>query len=674
MFRTLKCATQQQPEQGAKAGYIKIMLCPLNRISKKFMNRLPLLLLLLFPFLGAAQWYDPDKVNKKAAKIYAASIELAQSGKYTSAIQYMREAIQADNQFVDAWLSMGGVFGEMKDYRNSIASYEKAFSMDSVYTRAYQLPCSINYAGDGRFKDALNMVNRFLAIPGLNEKSRKSGEYRKKCYEFAIDFARNNPDTAYVFKPVNMGDSINSFESEYFPSLTIDGKKLVFTRRVGNFNEDFYESNRSGNSAQWSKAVPMPGKVNTEHNEGAQNIAQDGSILFFTGCNFPQGQGSCDLYYSINTVAGWSVPIPAGRNINTEFWETQPSLSPDKKALYFTARGPGSLGGSDLFVSYVNDKGVWGVPQNLGPQINTAGDESSPFLHADNQTLYFTSNGLTGYGGDDLFMVRRKNDGKWGIPQNLGYPINTIENEGSIIIAPNGETAYYASDRNDTRGGLDIYTFALRKDLRPAKTLWIKGRVYNQKTGAGLPSNVELIDLSNRLALLKVQTDEQGNYLITLPTGKDFAFNVNRKGYLFYSDNFSLTKPVNDSTYEKNIALLPIEKNATIVLKNIFYETAKFDLKPESLAELDKVVQLLNDNPTLKIEIGGHTDNAGIAKNNITLSNNRAQSAVKYLVSRGIASGRLTAKGYAATKPVADNKTEEGRALNRRTELKVTGL
>lgn len=630
------------------------------------------ILFILLSFLGKAQWYDPDKVNKKAVRIYNAALEMANDRKYSGAIQYMRDAISNDEKFVDAWLSMGGIFGEMKDYRNSVASYRKAFELDSVYTAAYQLPASINLAGDGQFQPALNMVNRFLQIPGLNEKSKKSGEYRKKCYEFAVEFAKTNPDPGYVFAPRNMGDSINSFESEYFPSLTIDGKKLVFTRRVGDRNEDFFESDREAD--KWRKAYPMPGKVNTDNNEGAQNISQDGSILFFTGCNFPQGQGSCDLYYSINTPNGWSEPIPAGRNINTDQWETQPSLSPDKKALYFTARGPGSFGGSDIFVSYINDKGVWGIPQNLGKNINTIGDESSPFMHADNQTLYFTSDGLTGYGGDDLFIVRKKNDGKWGIPQNMGYPVNTIENEGSIVVTSDGETAYYASDRSDTRGGLDIYTFTLRKDLRPYRTLWIKGKVFDKKTNAGLPSSVELIDLSSRIPLLKVQTDEQGNYLITLPMGKDFAFNVNRKGYLFYSENYSLTKTVNDSTYEKNIALQPIEKNATIVLKNIFYETGKFDLQPESLAELDKVVQLLNDNPTLKIEIGGHTDNVGTPASNNTLSNNRSQSVVKYLVSKGIVATRLTSKGYGATVPLADNNTDAGKAQNRRTVLKVTGF
>jgi outer membrane protein OmpA-like peptidoglycan-associated protein/tetratricopeptide (TPR) repeat protein len=625
----------------------------------------------LFTLQTSAQWYDPDKVNKKASKIYASAIELAQSGKYTSAIQYMREAISADEKFVDAWLSMGGIFGEMKDYRNSIASYEKAFSMDSVYTRAYRLPCSINYAGNGQFKEALYNLDRFLKTPGLSEKSKKSGAYRRKSYEFAVEMARNNPDSSYIFAPRNMGDSINSFESEYFPSLTIDGKKLVFTRRLNNRNEDFFESNRATNT--WGKASPIPGKVNTPNNEGAQNISQDGSILFFTGCNFPTGAGSCDLYYSLNTTSGWSAPVPAGRNINTEFWESQPCLSPDKKALYFAARGPGAIGGSDIFVSYLSERGIWGVPQNMGAQINTIGDESSPFLHADNQTFYFTSDGLTGYGGDDLFLARKKPDGKWGTPQNLGYPVNTIENEGSLIIDAGGETAYYASDRNDTRGGLDIYTFTIRKDLRPFKTLWIKGRVYDKKTKAGLPSSVELIDLSASIPLLKVQTDEQGNFLITLPTGKDFAFNVNRKGYLFYSENYALSQPVNDSTYEKNIELQPIEKNATIILKNIFFETAQFTLKPESLAELDKVVQLLNVNPSLKIEIGGHTDNMGVAKLNSVLSNNRAQSAVKYLVSKGIAANRLSAKGYAAAKPIAENNSEAGKAQNRRTELKVTG-
>jgi outer membrane protein OmpA-like peptidoglycan-associated protein len=292
-------------------------------------------------------------------------------------------------------------------------------------------------------------------------------------------------------------------------------------------------------------------------------------------------------------------------------------------------------------------------------------------MHADNQTLYFTSNGHLGYGGDDLFLVKKGPKGSWSKPINLGYPINTIENEGSLVVAADGKTAFYASDRSDSHGGLDIYTFELRKDIRPAKTLWVKGKVFDKKTSKGLPSAVELTDLSTREVLSKVQTDETGNYLITLPVGKDYAFNVNRRGYLFFSENFPLSQKDPDSTYNIDIPLQPIEPNAVIVLKNIFFDSKMFELKPESTTELDKVVQLLKDNPTLKIEISGHTDNVGKADDNLKLSDNRAQSVVKYLITKGIKPERLLFKGYGASKPVAPNTSEEGRAKNRRTELKV---
>ena len=218
---------------------------------------------------------------------------------------------------------------------------------------------------------------------------------------------------------------------------------------------------------------------------------------------------------------------------------------------------------------------------------------------------------------------------------------------------------------------MDIYTFELREEIRPSKTLWVKGKVFDKKTMKGLPSVVELIDLASKEIMTKSETDADGNYLVTLPIGYDYAFNVNHPGYLFYSDNFLLTKKVPDSTYEKNIALQPIEVNASIVLNNIFFPTNKFDLDPKSQIELDRLVQLLKDNPTVKIEISGHTDNVGKPADNLKLSNSRAQTVVNYLISKGIAAQRLFAKGYGETKPVADNKTEEGRAKNRRTELRV---
>lgn len=623
----------------------------------------------LFCGQAYAQQYNSRKINKKAVNFYNLALDKAQNGEYKEAIGLVNRALNADKKFVDAWLTKAGIYGEMKWYDSCIASYEQAFALDMEYAKDYKLPYAINLAGAGRFEAALDAVNAFLANPDLNEPSRKAGTYRKRSFEFAVQYEKQRNTQNYVFAPVNMGDSINSVDLEYYPSVTIDDKTLVFTRRVKGRNEDFFVSERK--SSQWSKAKGLDGDINSNFNEGAQNISQDGEWLVFTGCNFPEGLGSCDLFFSSLTKKGWSTPENIGEPVNTEFWESSPCLSPDKRELYFSSNRPGGYGGKDIYVSKRLPNGRWSEPENLGAQINTAGDESCPFIHADNQTMYFTSNGLTGYGGDDLFVARKQANGIWDSIENLGYPINTTENEGSLVVAADGKTAYYASDRADTRGGLDIYTFELREDIRPSKTLWVQGRVFDRITKEGLPSAVELIDIGTGQTLVKVQTNETGDYLITLPLGKDYAFNVNRKGYLFYSKNFPFSQKAPDSTYTIDIGLQPIEANASIVLNNIFFDVNRFELKSQSIAELDRVVELLNDNPGITVLISGHTDNTGKPADNLTLSNNRAKAVVDYLINKGIDASRLQYKGFGASRPVSDNATEEGRAANRRTELTI---
>jgi outer membrane protein OmpA-like peptidoglycan-associated protein/tetratricopeptide (TPR) repeat protein len=623
-------------------------------------------------FFSSAQTYDPSKVNKKAVALYEQALQRAEDGNLTLSAGLLLKAIETDNKYLEAYLSLAGVYGQLKNYNTSIGLYEKAFAMDSVYTIDYKLPYSIQLAGIGEFEKALIAINELLEKrPPKNENALRACNYRKRCYQFAVDYAKKNAGRNYVFAPQNMGSAINSNESEYLPSLTIDGKQLIFTRRLGSVNEDFFYSKKNGET--WEPAKPLEGNINTEQNEGAQNISQDGDWLVFTGCNRPDGAGSCDIYLAFFDGKNWGEPVNAGRAINTSEWESQPCLSPDKQSLYFASRRPGGYGGSDIYVSRKQPNGKWGEPENLGPTINSTGNELSPFIHADNQTLYFTSDFWPGYGDEDLFYTRKGPGGDWGIPVNLGFPINTINHEGSLFVAADGKTAYYASDRSDSRGGLDIYSFELREDVRPFKTFWVKGQVFDKKTTKGLPSSVELIDLSTKQVLQKVQTDENGRYLVTLPVGRDYAFNVNRKGYLFYSDNFQLSQNPPDSSYEKNIGLQPLEVNAMIVLNNVFFDINKFDLKPESQVELDKLVQLLKDNPALKIQIGGHTDNVGKPADNLALSNSRAKAVVNYLVANGIAAPRLSAKGFGETQPVSDNKTEEGRAKNRRTEVKVIG-
>jgi tetratricopeptide (TPR) repeat protein len=363
-------------------------------------------LVLLASHIANAQWYDPEKVDHNANTIYSLALNKAQNEDYITSIKMIKEAIKIEPKFVDAYLSLAGINANMKNYTESVNQFEKAFLLDSVYTYNYLLPYSISLAGTGRFSDALSAVNKFLLDTTINDRSRKAGEFRKGTYQFAIDYANTHPDKNYVFKPENLGDSINTTDLEYFPSLTIDGKKMIFTRRIKD-HEDFYESDLD-NNGKWGRAFPLPGNINsTTFNEGAQNISQDGKWLLFTGCNFPEGLGSCDLYISYLTKKGWSEPENLGPNVNSEFWESTPSLSPDKRDLYFSSNVPGGFGGKDIWVCHRDGNGRWGQPLNLGAEVNTAGDESTPFIHADNQTLYFNSNGHPGYSEKpDIFVTR----------------------------------------------------------------------------------------------------------------------------------------------------------------------------------------------------------------------------------------------------------------------------
>jgi outer membrane protein OmpA-like peptidoglycan-associated protein/tetratricopeptide (TPR) repeat protein len=637
-------------------------------MSMKTLHLSTTLCLLLFANCLFSQ-YDPSKINKKAVQYYNQAMERLDEGNYKSAGGLLQQALESDKNYIEAMIALAGVNAEFKNHKSSLSWFEKAFEVDSEYTMDYKLAYSILLAGQGQFEKALEAINELLTKkPPKNPKSLESAQKRKRSYEFAVEYAKNNPVNDYVFAPHNVGANINTAASEYLPSLTIDGNELIFTRRLNNVNEDFFQSKLA--NGLWETARPID-VLNTPMSEAAQNISSDGQWFVFTANNRPDSYGNYDLYISYATPQGWSEAVNLGATVNSDQWDSQPSLSPDKKELYFASRRYGGIGGMDIYVCRIQPNGRWGPPENLGANINTPGDDQCPFIHADNQTLYFVSNGLQGYGGNDLFVTRKGYAGAWEKVKNLGYPINTIYDEGTLFVSSGGNIAYYASDREDTKGGHDIYSFELRQDLRPYKTLWVKGQVTDKKTTKGLPSTVELIDLQSKQSINKVETDAQGNYFITLPLGKDYAFSVNRKGYLFYSDNFPMINRTADSTYEKNIVLQPIETNASVVLNNIFFDVNKYELKTESQVELDRLVQLLNDNPTLKIEISGHTDNVGKPADNLLLSNNRAKAVVNYLAGKNIPAARLTPKGYGETRPVSDNKTEEGRAKNRRTEMKV---
>jgi outer membrane protein OmpA-like peptidoglycan-associated protein len=315
------------------------------------------------------------------------------------------------------------------------------------------------------------------------------------------------------------------------------------------------------------------------------------------------------------------------------------------------------------------------VAVNIGDPINTDKEENSPFIHFDNRTLYFCSDGHTGMGGRDLYFTKLDSSGKWMAPVNLGYPINTCADEFGLIVNTKGDTAYFSSDKEGGKGKLDLYCFELNKENRPMPVTYVKGIVFNNETKEKIEARFELINLkTGKIVYTSFSDPVKGDFLVTLPSENDYALNVSKEGYLFYSDNFSLKG--NWSIIEpfiKNIPLQPIKVGESVVLRNIFFETAKYDLKTESVIELDKLVAFLKTNDKLKIEISGHTDNIGTKEYNQILSENRAKSVYNYLIEIGIDKARLTFKGFGDTKPIDTNDTDAGRSNNRRTEFKIIG-
>ena len=314
------------------------------------------ILSVIFILGGFATGFGQRAVNPKAEESYNKAMLQLRDGLIRDAIPLLGRAIELDKNYTDAYLSLAGVYSELKNYQKSADYYELAQQVDPAYFRYYLLPYSITLAGLGRFENALAAVNNFLTVPKLGDNSIKSALYRKGTYEFAINYAKNHKPNAYVFNPVNLGDSVNSQQSEYYPTVTFNDSLLVFTRRNGS-REDFMSS-VIGKS--FSKAELIHGDINIEPLKGAINISADGEWLLFAGDFGKRGLGSFDIYISYNTPSGWSEPENLGANINTDFWETSPSLSPDKNALYFASNRPGGYGGSDLYVSYRQTNGKFG--------------------------------------------------------------------------------------------------------------------------------------------------------------------------------------------------------------------------------------------------------------------------------------------------------------------------
>lgn len=631
------------------------------------------------PALAQSIRYSTE--NKKAIKSYEAGIECMKSRRWSCAENEFTKAANADPKFVEPRLMLAELMeGQGKD-EAAIGYYRGALTIAPRFHPVAQLHLADIEFRTGQYEAAERNYKAFL--------EKEMDPLRKDRARLGLSncaFARRAITQPVPFDPKNLGPGVNTSMPEYYPCITADDGTLLFTRRVPHENprivqqEDFYVSNR-GNDGKWGEARGI-NSVNTDRNEGAGTLSPDGRFIIFTACAYADGTygegrrglGSCDLFISRRVGERWSPPENLGPPVNTRHWESQPSLASDGRTLYFvrgSQRGDG-ISSTDIYTTMLGEDGAWSLPVKLGPEVNTPMDEESVQIHPDGRTLYFSSNGHPGFGGLDIYVSRKQDNGAWGPALNLGYPINTGADENSILVNAAGDVAYFASDRPGGYGDLDLYSFDLYPEARPLPVTYIQGKVTDRTNGKPVEADVELYDVaSGELVTAAYSDPKTGEFLVCLPLGRTYALNAGAAGYLFFSENYSVPKSDDKKPYTLNVPLSPLTAGSVISLRNIFFNTASYDLLPESNSELDKLVTLLQKNPSLRIELGGHTDDVGADAANLALSDQRAKAVRSYVVNKGIDAARITAKGYGETMPIASNDTEEGKAQNRRTEVKV---
>ncbi len=596
---------------------------------------------------------------------------------YEEARKNLERAVRADDRFIEAFILLGEVNNAAKDFQDAAKAYQDAIDIDpDKYPEVHYFAGIVNF-NIQNFELALTQLKRYLSYNRRNQHRDREAVFFINSSKFALE-AIEHP---VPFQPKNLGAQINTGGDEYINAVSSDDLLLYFTGSDREINKNstadrFFFSQRSSPDDDWMQAQLVGSPFNAGGNEGALTITHDRQYLLFAGCHWPDGFGSCDIYAARISDGKFGKPRNLGPEVNSASWDSQPSLAPDGRTLYFASTRAGGYGNSDLWKSVLQDDGNWSSPENLGDVINTYGSEMAPFIHADGKTLYFSSDRHPGMGGIDLFVSRMDDNGQWSKPVNLGYPVNTPGDEINIIVNARGNKAYISANLQGGFGGYDIYEFELHEKVRPTPSTYLKGIITDAKTNLPVEAYFVLISLDTGEELVRSFSDaKNGEFLLCIPTNRDYALNVSSEGYMFFSENFSLTGITTEvAPFIMNISLNPITIGETIVLKNIFFDTGKHQLKPESIAELKKLVEFLEHNPSLAIEVSGHTDNIGGKDFNLELSRNRAKAVYTFLKENGISPERLSFTGHGFSKPIATNDTEEGRAQNRRTEILITEI
>jgi outer membrane protein OmpA-like peptidoglycan-associated protein len=648
----------------------------------------------------------PPAFGQNSRKAFQEANKSFAEGEFAAALPVYLEGLETEPENTSANFYAGVCYLKSQYRRKALPYLLKAYKKNARIDPKIEYLMGEAYQYNSQFEEAIVSYRMY--------KQNYQGKDPKEIAKVDKQLQECTNGIKYMKEPVNakidnFGPVVNSKFPDYAPVISADESVMFFTSRragsTGNFvtiedgmhYEDIYVTfHRNG---VWTEPRNMGPNINTPSHDACIAVSPNGKQLFIY-----KDSRSGDIYASTLTDSvnyQWSKPVGLGDNINSKYQEPSVSMTADGKTLFFSSDRPGGKGGLDIYYSRMTKDGKWGVAINLGDTINTPYDDDAPFIHPDGQTLYFSSRGHSTMGGYDIFRCYFEND-HWTIPENLGYPINTVDDDSYFVLSADNNHGYYASDNEGGQGEKDIYMISMpkREDLKRAEvtemkiaprtitpmapvvaiapaqvrtpTTILRGVIRDAITKDSLEAQIVLTDNGQNEIVAEINSEPgTGKYTIVMPSGKNYGLAVEKGGYLFHSENYDIPPSTSYQEIDLNVDLKKIAVGTRIVLKNIFFDFNKATLKKESAAELKNLLDLLNESPKLKIEISGHTDNKGVTANNQLLSQKRAKAVVDYLIVKGIPATRLKHAGFGATKPLAPNTTEKGRQLNRRTEFKI---
>ena len=615
--------------------------------------------------------FAQQKVNKKAEAWYFEGIRSENMGMIEEALFCYTKAIKKQKTYILPWLAKANILYRIDSVQLAYDVLDKAESCvkTSHVKLDYGLALYSFLLQD--YNQAQEHVEKLFEA---QHRFSSAFKYEASILQQSIYLADSLVRHPLSYHLERLPASVNSLYDEYFPSLTVDGEYLFFTRLepreggLGYGDENLYSCRRE--DASWTDAIALPSTINSNKNEGANSISTDGNELFYAAM-YGQ-QGDMNIYRAEYANQQWNVPRPLSTVVNSDQWDSQPCLSADGTMLFFTSTRPGGLGNSDIYVARRDSNDVFSVVERLPFPINTPGNDQRPHFHPDGKTLYFSSTGLPGMGGSDLYKSQLMEDGSWTKPVNLGFPINSPKDERGIFISGDGKRAFISTNRKGGMGGMDIYQFDLPQSLAPGLTSYLKGSVLDSLTRQPLTATIEIYDLTRNQEYRSVDVDPvDGSFLVALPGSFSYSFHITSPGKIPISKTITSDSILTSGELLNEEFLLASPRIGNqFRLNNVFFETNSAALEEISKQELQIVADwMITVEDTVIFELQGHTDNRGSEAWNLTLSQQRADAVRNYLVSIGIPDDRLIARGFGMTRPIDTNETEEGRANNRRTEV-----